>query len=949
MNISFIPAGADFLKTLAVWLQDNSAETATDLSRYRILLPTRRAVRTLQQLLTPTDRRAVLLPHMHAIGDLDEDVLTLHQTDLEMPPVISATARLGLLTELILEQEPMPWPRAMALANALAKLLDESILREVPLARLETLVPAEMAEHWQISLTWLQMIIRRWPEMLAERGEIDAKTAQQNLLNHYAALWQKHPPDGPVIAAGSTGSLPATRRLLHSIARLPRGMVILPALDTQLPDDVWDALPDAHPQHHLKNLLDKFELSRRDVTALCEHECDHGVLWQRVLLPAAFTEKWRTHYRLIQANETDSRYLKNLRCFTAREGEEEAQAIALIMQRAAADKKTAALITPDRALARRTAAKLSGFGITVNDTAGQALDQSPVGRWLRLVLRCWHGDCDAVTLLGIMKHPLSCFGMARSDCRRAARELELKFFRAEIPAQDLSSVLRQHDAPELCALLSQLPSARAALPLAQWVEHLQKLGDALTAEPDAKPLLWQGDAGAALRQLLDDLAANTDYFRPLALEEFTELLEAQMSQQTLHQPHAHPDLHILGPLEARLHHYDTVILGGLNEGSWPQATSADPWLSRPMRQQIELALPDEMLALSAHDFYQLAAQKTVYLTRAAFAEGAPTLPSRWWQRLNAYLEACQMEKDFLEEKTLHHAIRTMNDAENISPADQPAPNPPVEMRPRRFSPSAIETLMRNPYEYYAKYILRLRVLPELGAEAAEKEQGELFHSVFAKFTKIYPAQIPNDIAAQLDKLAEQTLAQHYLADALRDFWWQSWLIARDHFIAWHSAAIAAGRRVVQSEYDLEYAFQTRAGDVQLFARADRIDVDAAGNYIIVDYKRKKSNLTAAAVQKLNKPQLVIEGWLLTQTGIPGEPKRMVSAAEYWPLLEDEIIAIGEKEFQDALARLPDALSELLGDYLSQKPYAVKIASNLFEDQKEYLKLARVTEWQGRVA
>lgn len=949
MNISFIPAGADFLKTLAVWLQDDSIKTATDLSRYRILLPTRRAVRTLQQLLTPADGRAVLLPHMHAIGDLDDDVLTLHRDDLETPPVISATARLGLLTELILEQEKMPWPRAVALGTALAKLLDESILREVPLARLETLVPAEMATHWQISLNWLQMIIQRWPEILAERGEIDAKTAQQNLLNHYAALWQNNPPDGPVIAAGSTGSLPATRRLLRSIAKLPRGMVILPALDQDLPDAVWDALPDGHPQHHLKHLLDEFELSRRDVAPLCEHKCDHGILWQRVLLPAAFTQEWRTNYRLIQANETDSRYLQNLRCFTAANGEEEARAIALIMQRAAADKKTAALITPDRKLAQRTAAKLSGLGITVNDTAGQALDQLPAGRWLRLVLRCWLGNCDAVTLLSIMKHPLSCFGMTRSDCRRAARELELKFFRAEIPAQDLSSVLKQHDAPELCALLAQLPAPQKPLPLDAWVQQLQTLGDALTAEPDAKPLLWQGDAGAALRLLLDDLAAHTKYFRPLALEEFAELLEMQMSQQTLHLPHAHPDLHILGPLEARLHHYDTVILGGLNEGTWPQATSADPWLSRPMRQQIELALPDEMLALTAHDFYQLAAQKTVYLTRSDFADGAPTLPSRWWQRLNAYLEACQIEKDFLEEKSLHHAAHAIDNAVNVMPADQPAPNPPADMRPRRFSPSTIETLMRNPYEYYAKYILRLRVLPELGAEAAEKEQGELFHSVFAKFTKIYPAQIPSDITAQLDQLAQQALAQHYLADALRDFWWQSWLIARDHFIIWHSAAIAAGRRVVACEYDLEHAFATRAGDIQLFARADRIDIDAAGNYIIVDYKRKKFGLTASAVQKLNKPQLVIEGWLLEQTGIAGEKKSTVSAAEYWPLLEDEIIAIGETEFQDAMARLPDALSELLSDYLEQKPYAVKIASQLFDDQKEYLKLARAAEWQGRVA
>ena len=40
--------------------------------------------------------------------------------------------------------------------------------------------------------------------------------------------------DRPVIAAGSTGSVPATARLLKAIARLPNGALVLPGLDTEL-------------------------------------------------------------------------------------------------------------------------------------------------------------------------------------------------------------------------------------------------------------------------------------------------------------------------------------------------------------------------------------------------------------------------------------------------------------------------------------------------------------------------------------------------------------------------------------------------------------------------------------------------------------------------------------------------------------------------------------------
>lgn len=46
----------------------------------------------------------------------------------------------------------------------------------------------------------------------------------------------------------------------------------------------------------------------------------------------------------------------------------------------------------------------------------------------------------------------------------------------------------------------------------------------------------------------------------------------------------HPRLSILGPIEARLCHFDYVILGEANEGIWPKAAQADMWMSRPMKK-----------------------------------------------------------------------------------------------------------------------------------------------------------------------------------------------------------------------------------------------------------------------------------------------------------------------------------------------------------------------------
>ena len=54
---------------------------------------------------------------------------------------------------------------------------------------------------------------------------------------------------------------------------------------------------------------------------------------------------------------------------------------------------------------------------------------------------------------------------------------------------------------------------------------------------------------------------------------------------------------IYGLLEARLQRIDRVVLGGLVEGVWPPETRSDPWLSRPMRRELGLDLPERRISL----------------------------------------------------------------------------------------------------------------------------------------------------------------------------------------------------------------------------------------------------------------------------------------------------------------------------------------------------------------
>src|ERR1041385_6018589 len=168
-----------------------------------------------------------------------------------------------------------------------------------------------------------------------------------------------------------------------------------------------------------------------------------------------------------------------------------------------------------------------------------------------------------------------------------------------------------------------------------------------------------------------------------------------------------PRVRILGTSEARLVHVDRVVLGGLVEGVWPPETRTDPWLSRPMRLELGLDLPERRIGLSAHDFAQLLGMPEVFLTRAAKIAGAPTVASRFVQRLAAVAGEAWPRPLARGEQYLAWA-RDLDRAEKVVSLRRPRPTPPLAARPQRLSVTEIEHWLRDPYTIYAKHILKLR-------------------------------------------------------------------------------------------------------------------------------------------------------------------------------------------------------------------------------------------------
>ncbi|MSO64245.1 MAG: double-strand break repair protein AddB [Alphaproteobacteria bacterium] len=968
LNVYTIPPGVPFVDALAAGLLDRYPGEA--LPRVRVLLPTRRAVRSLHEaFLRRSGGQSLLLPTMRPIGDVDEDDLLLDSLGpdnevAELPPAIPGLQRQFLLADLILKWgERRDGQRASAaqaadLAAELARLIDQVQTERVSFAALCTLVPADYAAHWQKTIEFLRIVTEHWPAILAEIGALDPGDRRNRLLETLARRWSAQPPSGPVVAAGSTGSIPATQDLLAVVARLPNGSIVLPGLDAGLDADSWEAIDQTHPQFNLKRLIERLGVDRRQVAVWPVPGFDlepnsRVALLSEALRPAATTHEWVNAVAPPRAAAGLTRVV----CPGPRD---EAAVIALVLrQTLEGPGRTAALVTPDRRLARRVAAELGRWDIAIDDSAGIPLANTPPGVFFRLIVRMVASDLAPVDLLAALKHPLAGGGRSPVVFRTLVRRLETSILRGPRPQpgfkglhQALGPAPRYDDLRTWLRDLERIVGRfgdrlRGHVPFADLLRAHAEMAEALAAS-DAEAgadRLWSDEAGEALSTFVSECADAAGYFPAVSSADYADLLDHLLAARSVRPAFGrHPRLAIWGPLEARLQSADVLVLGGLNDGTWPPHATVDPWLSRPMRAALGLPAPERRIGLAAHDFIQAAAAPNVVLTRAAKVDGTPTVPSRWWLRLQTLLGEPDGKEAAQATTLLSWAAALDQPRGRPRPVAPPAFAPPAHVRPRQLSVSDVETLVRNPYGFYARRILNLRPLDPIDAELQAADRGSLVHGVLASFVRAHPDRLPDEALAELLAIGRRAFGEWLGRPAVLAFWWSWFERAADWFVATDAER---RQRVlsVSAEVKGRWDLVTPAGAFVLVAQADRIERQATGGIAIVDYKTGTLPTRIDVDLGLN-PQLPLEGVMAAAGAFESVAADAIVELAYWKLGGEQ----GGRAFAlhnpaTLVATAETGLALLLAKFADPTtPYRAvprPAAAPRFDD---YGHLARVKEW-----
>ena len=917
-----IPSGYSFLESFAIGLLRRSNDDPFRFSQIEIFLPTRRACIELKRaFMRQGEGRCLLLPKLSPIGDLDEDeeLLSSPQDEFGLKPLISPLQRLGLLTKLIedyMVKTGMPSSPALSLklAKSLVRLMDQAIIENVPWEGLYNLVPDEFANHWQLTLDFLEIITTYWPKVLEEKGLMEPYARHHKLVDAMVSRWEKKPPSHPILAAGSTGTMLATARLLQAIAALPQGEVILPGLDTSLSESEVKAFSPCHPQYAPTRFLEKMNLLPSEVPPWSglegqKEECGARAHLFAQALKSMFVpprspdqeslspcfrrdktflskdDKSNTNKlsSLGELSETRGSYsfnreeaLKGVYLVPCASPQEEAIAIAILLrQQLEIPHQRTALITSDLRLAERVTWELKRWGIEIDSSAGDPLHQTPAGVFLSLCAEFIAFPQDKIALLSLLKHPLFRLKKPAGTLRFEIRQFEKKVLRGD--SFKVFSWLKEFQASTNSFNALKESSFENFLKL-----HCE-MAEILSTDEEGVCQLWKGTKGEAVKAFFEDLKDASSSFPSITLPEYSSLLKELLHGQSLRfRPQKHQRLAILGPIEARLFHADVMILGGLNEGAWPPEIGVDPWLNRPMRKEMGFPSPERRIGLSSHDFGQAFASPKVYLTRALKVDGTPTLPCRWLERLNVYLKTWGLS--FPEEPRVLEWVGQLDQPDELETQGPPMPTPSLKSRPRQLSVTQIETWMRDPYALYARKILSLSPLDPLNSQVGAADRGTLIHSALDQFFKICLDPHHRD-AINILLLIGKTLFEPYENDpSVRLFWWPRFCHLSRWFIDYERATRLPGTQTF-TEVRGKLILTTPMGPFECTAKADRIDLLPDGCLRIIDYKTGMPP-SDQDVQLGFSPQLPLEGAIALEQGFEGISATQIESLQYWWLKGD---------------------------------------------------------------
>jgi ATP-dependent helicase/nuclease subunit B len=869
------------------------------MSELKIILPCKRDVAALlSSFKNYNTERCIILPEIVSLENIDEEDLILN---LDRIKVINSTKRTLLLIEFILE-----WNREnndnfpIDLAYSLSSLLGKA---EAP----KIIDCEQFNDHSKKIENFISLLIKTWSKTLRDLGVVDILQHKNDYINNMALSLQK---DQHVIFVG-IGKDEIYKSFIKAIYNLPFGKIILPNLNFKIREEDWKSLDKKHYQYCLKSLLDYLNVDRSDVVQLSD------VIPARDAGIYTFFSGSQCHAIQMTLNDyvfdvtadlskINSEYSSNIEVITCDSEEEEAQVIALIIENKSYEKVS--LFVTNKLLATRIAC-LSRQHSVVSENY-------PYITLLIYSIEVLTSNWNSVALLSLLKHSLVTFGYTKEKYSKILSEFEIVILRNFNTSgfESIINIINSH---------KKLKHKKDVLMIINILETIlnplldsinRTISDVVTAHLQCVNMLsginFSGLNNEVGNFIYNFLSACESIEIKCSLELYSQILTLFLEKDFFSVAN---DLN-----KFSLYHNKVVILAGFNEGSYPPSFQS-PFLNTTTREKFNLPSVQEEQGYFLYTLYNLFCASKVYITRSV-SNRKPILLQR--------LELLSREGEGgLSRQPYRDWLRILNTPECVVPCVQPMPKPPAAVRKEKMqviSCSALEKLIRNPYSFYAEYILSLRQLRDLNFKPSILEFGTMVHNVLEKCSH--------------DKKSPISIAQKaFLASQFNfsNMWWVRLQKIIQSFIEF----VEIRSKHVEAEKSFSYPVAACEAGISLTAKCDRVEHLSGGQVAIIDYKLG-SLPSNEEVMSGFFPQLILQA-----LAVEHMTEREVSELAYWKFDYDKIKITSLQSYRQKMIEFQNDLPSFLSIYLSDlTPFVASPYLDKFLRLNSYKHLERVGEW-----
>ena len=902
-----IPSNYDFLRSLYKYIVDNF-DNDIDMSFVDVFLPSRRSVNELKKIfLENSNKKSIILPNIKAIGDIDYDeILSLDYDNIEKYLDITkstSTIKYKLLLIEKLIEENINIDQAINLANELSNFFQEVEQQELNLDDLENIVDDEYSLHWQKILKFLKVFGKKWNKFLNENNIISKNKNSLINLKFYKDSFKNKKPKNPIIFAGIFTDIKITNELIKTLSVYDNTYYFMKGY-------IKDCIADEIDSNYYYNNIIKY-LDIKNIKNIEYEEyktIDSVDLINKAMSNYSLTNNWH--------NNKDLNNLDNIKYFECDNIYEEIDVITLYLLDYIAKNSlnNIAIISTDE-YSHLIELNLKKYNLPINNAFGNKYINNNFVKYFLLIIQCYIDEFKKEVFIDLLNNERISFGYNKEELNNYKIELKENIFVYSLNDDNIDFYKLKGN-NELNIFLDKILEYYSIFKEKDSFSNFLNNHIALLKNIsfDLK------DEDLEIIDFINKNILSIDLYKNIDVETYFKLISYIFSQQSYSENYSkNKAINIISQQEARLINYDLVILFNMNDGVFPRNIATDPWMSKSMRKSFGLLSIDIEIGKSAHDFIQLISQKNVVITRSKKVAGNISFESRFLQRIKTLL-ACNKLKLNTDNK-IKDIYKLINEIEEYNyKAKRPEPCPDKKYRLMNLSPTLINTFIKNPYDIYAQYILKLYETDVFENYNLNLAIGNLIHKILERYENEKPKNCDNIINEELNNLFlnNKTMIRLYY-DKVK--------VAFDNFIRIRK------ERHFESVLT-ENRFFVKLNDFNISAKIDRIEKKFDNIIDIVDYKtggEKKDK----DVENLREIQLPLEYYILNKNNYK------VSQFEYWYINfnKQEVKSFNSGNFD--LKIIENRLITII-DAIKNSPF---IATNK-NGYSNFTHLSRVDEWLG---